>query len=78
MWLRAVLDKADASKTSFDEENIKRFQPEIDICLANDYNEKGKVNTDFAVFKYDFTYYMTEDERKKFPEDKLPEPLVPA
>jgi len=32
-------------------------------------------HTDIAVFKYDFTYFMSADELKKLPKDRLPEPL---
>lgn len=30
-----------------------------------DFNEKGKVNTDIAIFKYDYTFFMTPEEIKK-------------
>ena len=36
----------------------------------------GKINTDFAVFKWDFTYFMGKEELAKFKGDK-PEKLVP-
>jgi len=37
----------------------------------------GKVNhTDIAVFSHDFTYFLSPDELKKLPKDKMPEPLV--
>jgi hypothetical protein len=32
-------------------------------------------HTDIAIFKWDFTYFMTEEEKKKHKE--LPEKLVP-
>jgi hypothetical protein len=36
----------------------------------------GKINTDFAAYKWDFTYFMNKDELAKFKGDK-PEKLVP-
>ena len=54
------------------------YAAEIDICVG-DFNEVGKVNqTEIGVFKYDFTYFMSADELKKLPKDKLPEPLDAA
>lgn len=45
------------------------------MCLG-DFTKVGKVNHDnIAVFKYDFTYFMTPDEIKKLPKEKQPEPL---
>lgn len=35
-------------------------------------------HTDIAVFKYDFTYFMTDEDLKKLSKDKLPEPIAPA
>ena len=44
---------------------IEKFGKEIDICLGNDFEAKGKVNTDIAVFKYDFSYFMNAEDLKK-------------
>jgi hypothetical protein len=67
VWLREVLaevaEKGDAYK-SYAEQAKERFGAEVDICLGN-YDEKGKVNTDIAVFKYDYSYFMTPEEIKK-------------
>lgn len=53
---------------SFSQEAAERFGAEVDICVGNDYNAKGRVNTDIAIFKYDYTYFMTPDEVKKLKE----------
>ena len=39
------------------------------------YDESGKVNSNVAVFNWDYTYYMTPDELKKLKEK--PEKLQP-
>jgi hypothetical protein len=45
---------------------------------VGDFAFPGKVNhSSIGVFKYDFTYFMSPDDLKKFPKDKLPEKLVP-
>jgi hypothetical protein len=58
----------------FDEEIEAKFASEIDICVG-DYDKPGKINTDIACFKWDYTYFMTPDELKKVKEK--PEPLIP-
>lgn len=67
VWLRETLKKVEHQEVAYDDEQAARFASEIDICLGN-YEEKGIVNHDnIAVFKYDFTYYMTPEEIKKLP-----------
>ena len=47
--------------------------------MGNNFEEVGKVNTDdIAIFKYDFTYFMSADEIKKLKGDKLPPPRAVA
>ena len=55
---------------------LDKYRKEFDIS-SGDFNEKGVVNHDVAIFKYDWTYFLTEDELKKLPQDKIPEKLVP-
>ena len=52
---------------------MAKYADEIDVCLG-DYKEKGKLNSDMAVYKLDWTHFMTKDEIKQ-QEEKL-EPLV--
>ena len=33
-----------------------------------DYEKVGKVNTDMAIFKWDYTYFMSKDDVKKIKE----------
>ena len=60
--------------TPFDEEIRQKFLGEIDICVG-DYDKPGKLNTDIAAFKWDYTYFLSKDELKKLKEK--PEPLIP-
>jgi hypothetical protein len=62
------LAEVEGKEKGFDEEAAERFGSEVDICIGNDYEAKGKVNTDIAIFKYDFTYFMSPDELKKLKE----------
>lgn len=75
-WLRKFLKEVASRPTNLEEEALAKYAAEIDICVGN-YEEKGNVNhTDIAVFKYDFTYFMTPEEIKKLSEERLPEPLT--
>lgn len=63
--MREVVDK----DKGIEDEVREKYAAEIDICLGN-YDEVGKVNhTDIGVFKYDFTYFMHDEELKKFPKE---------
>jgi hypothetical protein len=48
----------------------------LDICLG-DWEEKGKVNHDMAIYKWDATYFMNEDEIKALPEERRQPLKVP-
>ena len=77
IWLRKFIAEQVEKPISFDEEVASRFGSEIDICIGDKYHEVGKVNhTEIGVHKWNFTYFMTADELKKFPKDKLPEKVA--
>ena len=81
MWIRKVIkdmeEKGETSK-SYETQAAERFGEEIDICLG-DYEKPGKINTEIAIFKWDYTYFMSPDEIKKLKGDKAPPPkAVPA
>lgn len=48
----------------------------MDICLG-DWEEKGVVNHEMAVYKWDATYFMTEKEIKALPEERRQPLKVP-
>lgn len=73
LWLKKVVNES-AEKEHFNDKVKRKFENEIDICLG-DYDKVGKVNTDVAVHKWDFTHFMTEDDLKKY-KGALPEKLV--
>lgn len=58
-WFKAQMKKAAVMTESFDEKCMAKHGPSIDICLG-DYNQKGVPNTDMAVFKLDWTMFMTK------------------
>ena len=75
VWLKKTVMESVNRKIPFDQEIQERFGHEVDICVGDNYDLKGKVNTEMAIFKWDNTYFMTPDELKKL-KDK-PEPLIP-
>ena len=66
-WLRIQVFGAENKAISYEEEARARFIKEFDICMGN-YEEAGVVNTEMAVFKWDYTYFMTKDEIKALKE----------
>lgn len=81
VWLRKVLkevaDQGAACKP-YSDRAAETFGHEVDICLGTNYEEVGKVNTDIAIFKYDFTYFLPPDELKKLKGDRAPPPKAVA
>jgi hypothetical protein len=75
VWIRKILADAANSDKSFDQDAKEKFASEIDICLGDDYAAKGKINTDIAVFKYDYSFFMNAEELKK-KKDQIPAKLV--
>ena len=74
IWLRKFIADSNEKPVAFDDEVASRFGSELDICVGDKYEEVGKVNhTDIGIHKWDFTFFMTADELKKFPKDRLPE-----
>ena len=72
VWLRKCLAEGKEKKTTFDQEAAERFGAEVDISIGDNYELPGKVNTDIAVFKWDYTYFMSAEELKKLKGDKAP------
>ncbi len=70
VWLRKQL--AQVREKSFDEEAAEKFGSEVDIAVGDNYEAKGKVNREIAVFKWDYTHFMSAEEIKKLKGDKAP------
>jgi hypothetical protein len=70
VWLRKTLAEYEEKDKSFDAEAQEKFGAEIDVCVGNDYEAKGKINTNIAVFKWDYSFFMNADELKKAKADK--------
>jgi hypothetical protein len=62
VWLRKTLREVQSNPKSFEELAKERFGSEIDICVGDNFDEVGKVNTNIAVFNYDFTYFMSAED----------------
>jgi hypothetical protein len=73
-WFKLQLRKADSMEQSFDDQVLAKYGSQIDVCLG-DFNEKGVLNTDMAVYQLDWTQFMSKQELKEYKGDKL-EPLV--
>ena len=67
-WLRRHLSKVEGSDFDFDKDALEK-NSDLDICLG-DYDKKGVVNTEMAIFKWNNTIFMSADELKNTPEDK--------
>jgi len=48
----------------------------LDVCVG-EFDVKGEVNTEMAIYKWNNTVFYSEDELKKVPKDKIPEQAVP-
>ena len=58
---------------NYDQAVMEKYGSEIDVCLG-DYFEKGEINTDMAIFKFDNNFYI-DDEKKKLQIDPIISPL---
>lgn len=68
-WLIQHLRKIEHSDYDYDRDCLNKFDSELDICIG-DFDKKGHINTEMAIFSWDNTIFMTEDEIKKLPEEK--------
>ena len=55
---------------------MQAFKSKIDICTG-DFNVKGKVNTSMAIFNFDQSLYMTQEEIDLLPDEQKPHRFVP-
>ena len=70
-WLNLELKKAGSMEKSFDDKVLDKYKDDIDLCMG-DFEEKSKPNTDMAVFKLDWTHFMTPEEVKQQAETLAP------
>jgi hypothetical protein len=76
-WLRNHLRQLEGTDYDFDTEAMGKYEEQIDLCLG-DFDKTYTINHDMAIFKWDNSAFMTEEEVNKMPEDKKPKMVVPA
>lgn len=64
IWLKKVLKEIPNKQGDHDSDAAAKYSGEIDICLGN-YNDRGKVNRDIAIFNWNYSFFMSPDELKK-------------
>ena len=64
-WLRQQLARASEMTQSYDEMVSAKHGKDISICNGK-FDEPAELQTQMAVHKYDFTYFMTKEELKAF------------
>jgi len=76
-WLMRHLRTIEA-QPDYDYDTIasEKFKDEMDLCLGN-FDVKGVLNHEMAVFKWDSSIYMTEKEIKALPEERRPVSFTP-
>lgn len=72
-WLRRHLRKIEQDPDfDFDKIALEKHKEEKDICIG-DFEEKGKLNHEMAVYKWDASIYMTKEEIDALPEERKPQ-----
>jgi hypothetical protein len=66
------------SDFEYDKKSLEEWRDKLDVCLG-DWNEKGVINTEMAVYKWTNQIYMTKEEIEKLrPEQRLSVPKPPV
>jgi len=68
-WLMNHLRKIEGSEFDYDKECLSVHEASLDICTG-DFDKKGEVNTDMAIYKWTNTIFMSEEEAKAVPDEK--------
>lgn len=69
-WLTKHLQQIEGSEFDFDKEaNDKFYWVKDEICLG-DYDKKGVLNQEMAIYKWDNQMFMTPDDLKKLSDDQ--------
>jgi hypothetical protein len=72
VWLRKQIADSKGSAKTYDQVAAEKFASEVDISVGDNYDLKGIVNTNIAVFNWDYTYFMSPEDLKKLKGDKAP------
>ena len=76
-WLLRTLRDIEAQPGyDYDTAALEACKSEIDLCLG-DFDEKGVVNTEMAIHKYDQSIFMTKEEIDALPDELKPKRIVP-
>ena len=76
-WLLRHLREVEAQPDfDYDKAAMEAFRSNVDMCLG-DYDEKGVVNTEMAIHKYDQSIFMTQKEIDVLPDEQKPMRIVP-
>lgn len=76
-WLKKHLEKIEATPDfDYDKAALDLHEPDLDICLG-DWDEKGVVNHEMAIYKWDSTYFLSEKEIAALPEERRQPLKVP-
>jgi hypothetical protein len=77
-WLRKHLSKVEENPDfDYDKQALDLWGEKLDVCLGN-FEEKGEVNTDMAIFNYSHAFFMTPEELKNLaPEQNKQVPVPP-
>lgn len=71
-WLFKHLRQIEAQPDyDYDKIASEMFEADLDICLG-DYDEKGTVNTEMAIFNYDSSMFYTKKEIDAMPDVRKP------
>lgn len=77
-WLRRYFRQIEQQPDyDYDTAATEAFRDKIDFCIG-DFDEKGVVNTDMAIFKFDQSIFMTKEEIEATPDEQRPKRFEPV
>ena len=76
-WLRRELRRIEADPDfDFDRTALEKYKDQKDVCTG-EFDVKGVINHDMAIYKWDASVYMTEKEIAELPEERRPQSFTP-
>jgi len=76
-WLRRHLRKIEEDPNfDFDSVALEKYEDQRDVSHG-DYGEKGVINTEMAVYRWNAAVFMSDKEIKALPDEKKPETFTP-